>query len=277
MYSLFFSATLTAGLGLIAQPSNKGPVYALSNRDEQIAAFARLLAQNDVCGLPPQFTFWRKGGELACYDATDARGHWFRMVEVTYPVGPGGTRVHRFVFNASGECLLHVPSWIYFTGEGFHDVTDDGNLEVVTTFRNDAEAAYSHRLQIWRIRCEAATLLLDMAFNERVPGGSITPIFTQSGKQHQRRIELIGPQNKLLGRIAWSPEKQAFVVTDLDRQHCRALTTQVTQVPGAPKLCPMCGYGPVRGASCPKCGHRLRESPTTGAQAKPHGDEHEEE
>ena len=121
-----------------------GPPYPgkdPTQRERDVAEFAKLLARNDIADLPAHFSFWRSGSRasLEFVKVRAPQQSTFRVARVIYPVPGRGGRGHSFIFADDTHCVLHTPDTPGLLNGGFVDLTGDGQPEKVAVFPIDAD------------------------------------------------------------------------------------------------------------------------------------------
>ena len=178
---------------------------------------------------------------VRCFLAEDGYKNEYVLANLSYYVGPGGTRSHSFIFRPDGSCIMHSPDWSAATASEDEsskdayllDFTGDGRLEKIIDFVEDPvdgqdNAIDSLRgvLQIWQLMPERAELLLNLRYASWDKSGrsGITPRLYTAGSVYRSAqgmrtpsvnmidLEMSGQENKQLASIWWDKDKQMFAV-----------------------------------------------------------------
>lgn len=236
----------------------------LSQREQDVAEFAKLLVTNDISDLPAYFSFWHSNAWLRFNTVQATASRTFRVVNVAYLHPERGSRSHSFIFVDDTRCILHTRDTRQLLYGGFVDLTGDGQTEKVAVFTidpDDDDAAESEigkrRLRAWTFTDDSPTLILDAIFTRWRYGDGDNFISVQLVQPHDAvewSISLQASSGKSHGRFHWSKEKSEIVHEGLDERTCRVRKLDRDTV----GRCPMHPDLEItRDTGCPVCDMRL--------------------
>jgi hypothetical protein len=168
---LLFALLLTWLLSNFRESPN---VSLLKDPKQRRKILAHLIADNNIKGLPKNFSYSGERDLIQHFSAKDKDAHVFHVVRVTYEVDwTHGDRRYMFVFDSQGKCILKSRVDESFMDGGLFDFTSDGYVEkILVSFVAESNAGeivgtyqYDSALQVWRLQSPTPYILLDVKFN----------------------------------------------------------------------------------------------------------------
>lgn len=230
-----------------------------------VQALAQLLAQNNIHGLPTGFAFWNDSSDITCFEATDSAGVEYKLVRVTFRVEALGDRRYAFIFDAAGNCVLHLDDMELFRHGGMLDLTRDGRIEKISTSVRASTARQEELLgigqmglQIWRLELPSARILLDVRYawlTKKEPNDFVDVTVRYNERDDGWHIDLRGSSSGMLASFLWSNDDQRFAALEVDLKYVKVLypsdEDEVRHCTFHPKIplepdrsCPVCGWTP---------------------------------